>query len=120
MGFLFLNGGGGGEDGGWKEECFSVISLSSSLGSVESPRFDGFSVVLLLPSSSESGSGPFAPSKSSEYVTLAGLGRGGPLLCWLLNVPFPIRAKLRLDCRISVVANPPSSGSNGSNTVDID
>lgn len=51
------------------------------LTSEESPRFDGFSVVLLLPSSSssESGSGPLAPSKSSEYVTLAGLGRGGPL-----------------------------------------
>jgi hypothetical protein len=42
------------------------------------------------------------------------------LLCWLLNVPLPIRAKLRLDCRISVVANPPSSGSNGSSAVDID
>lgn len=42
------------------------------------------------------------------------------LLCWLLNVPLPILAKLRLDCRISVDANPPSSGSKGSSAVDMD
>lgn len=60
--------------------CINLSFTVSLRTSVESPRFDGFSVVLLLPSSSESGSGPFAPSKSSEYVTLAGLGRGGPLM----------------------------------------